>query len=57
MREENRLNGKLGGIGVEGVLAIVSRALITSLSNFFGSMPERMSSEKLPRVSARSPTG
>ena len=31
---EKRLNGTIGGIGVKGVLAIISRALITSLSLF-----------------------
>ena len=43
-------------IGGEGDNGIVLRALITSLSNSSGSMPERISSDKLPRENTRSST-
>ena len=44
-------------IGVEYDVVIVLRALITNLRNWSGSTPERISSDKLPRVNARSKTG
>ena len=54
---DKRLDGAINWICGEGDNVIVSRTLITSLSNLSGSMPERISSNKLPRVNARSSTG
>ena len=54
---DKRLDGAIDRIGVEIADVIVSRALITSLRNWSGSIPERMSSDKLSRVNARSTTG
>ena len=54
---EKRLDGAINWIDGEGDNVIVSRALITSLSNSSVSMLERISSDKLPRVNARSSTG
>ena len=44
-------------IGVECDFVIVLRALITNLRNWSRSTPERISSDKLPRVNTRSKTG
>ena len=51
---EKKLDGAINWIGGEGDNVIVSRALITSSSNSYSSMPERISSDKLPTVNARS---
>ena len=51
------LDGAIGWIFGEGTTEIVSRALITNFSNSSESMPVRISSDKLPRVKARSLTG
>ena len=54
---EKRLDGAIDKIGVKGAFVIVSRVLLTSLRNWSGSIPEKISSDKLPRGNARSATG
>ena len=54
---DKRLDGAINWICGEGDNVIVSRTLITSLSNLSGSMPERISSNKLPRVNTIFSTG
>ena len=51
------IGGTIGWIGGEGADVIVSRALITSLSNSSAFIPVSISFDKLPRVNARVATG